>query len=319
MSTLKIHITYQCTAACEHCRFKCTTKPAPVIDFDLALRCITDLQKFNNLDFVVLLGGEPGLFPDLTHALTREIRQLGIPVRIETNASYAVSEDQASHFLEPLYALGASVMFSLDAFHEDFIPLARIKNAVQVSQTLRGQYCLEMAYLNASRREHPRDQRSDALLADLKAQLPEFAPMKIYQGNVLFNGRAARNLAPIVCAGRGLPENACTAVPWWYHSELETLELLILDAEGYLSKGCGIAIANINETPIPQILNNYDVRQHPFFSVLRDVGPRGFFKEAETLGYVRKPDYADKCHLCQEIREVLHSRYPEFLVPRQHY
>lgn len=319
MSTLKINMTYQCTAACDHCRFKCTTRPAPVIDFDVVMMCVTELKKHNHLEMVVMLGGEPGLFPDLTHALAKGIRQLGLPVRIETNASYAISEEQAYNFLQPLYALGASVMFSLDAFHDDFIPLTRIKNAVQVSQALKGQYYLEMAFLNVSRRDHPLDQRTDALLTELKAQFPQFAPTKIYQGNVLFNGRAASQLAPMVCAGRGLPENVCTAVPWWYHGELETLELLILDAEGYLSKGCGIAIANVNTTPVAQILRDYDVRQHPFFSVLRDVGPRGFLNEAEALGYVRKPDYADKCHLCQEIREVLHSRYPEFLVPSQHY
>lgn len=319
MSVLKIHMTYQCTAACDHCRFKCTTDSAPVIDFDMAMRCVTELKKLNNLDLVVLLGGEPGLFPELTHALTKAIRELDIAARIETNASYAVSEEQAYDFLQPLYALDASVMFSLDAFHEDFIPLDRIKNAIQVSHTEGGQYCLEMAYLNVSSQEHPRDQRTDALLTELKQQLPDYSPSKIYQGNVLFNGRAAAKLAPLVSAGRGLPEDACTTVPWWHHGELDTLELLILDAEGFLSKGCGIAIANINTTPVSQMLHNFDARQHPIFSVLMEAGPRGFLKEAEALGYMRKPDYADKCHLCQEVREVLQSRHPEYLTPAQHY
>ena len=319
MSVLKIHMTYQCTAACDHCRFKCTTQAAPVIDFDLAMRCIIELKKLNNLNLVVLLGGEPGLFPELTHALTSAIRQLGIAVRIETNASYAISEERAYDFLHPLYALDASVMFSLDAFHDEFIPLGRIKNAIQVSHAEAGEYCLEMAYLNVSSREHPRDQRTDALLLELKKQLPNCSPSKIYQGNVLFNGRAAAKLASLVSAGRGLPEDACTAVPWWYHGDLDTFELLILDAEGFLSKGCGIAIANMNETPVSQVLHHFDARQHPIFSTLREVGPRGFIKEAEALGYMRKPDYADKCHLCQEVREVLQSKYPEFLVSSQHH
>lgn len=319
MSVLKIHMTYQCTAACDHCRFKCTTDSAPVIDFDMAMRCVTELKRLNNLDLVVLLGGEPGLFPDLTHALTSAIRQLNIAVRIETNASYAISEERAYTFLQPLYALDASVMFSLDAFHEDFIPLSRIKHAVQVSNDAGGEYCLEMPYLDMSRREHPLDQRTDTLLTELKQQLPHCVPSKVYQGNMLFNGRAVAKLAPLVSAGRGLPEDTCTAVPWWSHGALDTLELLILDAEGFLSKGCGIAIANINTTSVPQILDKFDARQHPIFSILIQVGPRGFIKEAESLGYALKADYADKCHLCQEVRDVLQSRYPEYLVPNQHY
>jgi hypothetical protein len=319
MSVLKIHMTYQCTAACDHCRFKCTTDSAPVIDFDMAMRCVTELKKLNNLELVVLLGGEPGLFPELTHALTKAIRDLDITVRIETNASYAVSEDHAYNFLHPLYELGASVMFSLDAFHEPFIPLSRIRNALHVSHDIGGDYCLEMPYLDVSKCEHPLDQRTDALLAELKQQLPHCVPPKIYQGNLFFNGRAAAKISPIVSAGRGLPEDTCMAVPWWLHGELDTLELLILDAEGFLSKGCGIAIANINDTPVSQILRTFDARQHPIFSVLMETGPRGFLVEAQSLGYTRKADYADKCHLCQEVREVLQCRYPEYLVPGQHF
>jgi hypothetical protein len=268
---------------------------------------------------VVLLGGEPGLFPDLTHALTKAIRELDIDVRIETNAFYAVSEERAYDFLRPLYALGASVMFSLDAFHEKFIPLDRIRHALQVSHDAGGEYCLEMPYLDMSKREHLLDRRTDALLAKLKQQLPHCVPSKIYQGNVLCNGRAATTLAPILSVGRGVPDAVCTAVPWWYHGELDTLDLLILDAKGFLSKGCGIAIANINTTPVAQILRTFDARQHPIFSVLMESGPHGFIKEAESLGYTPKTDYADKCHLCQEVREVLQSRYPEYLTPAQHY
>ena len=319
MSVLKIHMSYQCTAACDHCRFKCTTDSAPVIDFDLAMQCVTALQELNDLDLVVLLGGEPGLFPELTHALTKAIRELDIAVRIETNTSYAISAEAAQSFLHPLYALGASVMFSLDAFHDEYLSLKQLETALQVSHDAGGDYCLEMPYLDLSRREHPLDQRTDALLARLKEDLPESSPEKIYQGPMLFNGRAAAKLTPLVSAGRGLPEDTCTAAPWWSHGELDTLELLILDAEGFLSKGCGIAIANIKTTPVPQVLQNFDARQHPIFSVLMESGPRGFLEEAESLGYIRKRDYADKCHLCQEVREVLQPRYPDYLVPAQHY
>ena len=312
-------MSYQCSAACDHCRFKCTLDAAPIVDFDLAMRCVTELKKLNSLELVVLLGGEPGLFPELTYALTKAIRELDIAVRIETNASYAVSEDTAQSFLQPLYKLGASIMFSLDAFHEDFIPPIRIKNALNVSHDAGGDYCLEMPYLDMSRREHPLDQRTDALLAELQQQRPHRIPSKIYQGTMLFNGRAATKLAPLVSAGRGVPEDTCTAVPWWPHGELDTLDLLILDAEGFLSKGCGIAITNIMTIPVSHVLQNFDARQHPIFSVLTESGPRGFLEEAESLGYARKTDYADKCHLCQEVREVLQSRYPDYLVPAQHY
>jgi serine phosphatase RsbU (regulator of sigma subunit)/DNA-binding LacI/PurR family transcriptional regulator len=102
MSVLKINMTYQCTAECDHCRFRCTTKPAPVIDFDTAMRCVTELKQLNNLNLVVLLGGEPGLFPELTYNIATAIHELNIAVRVETNAFWAVSDEEACAFKEDM-------------------------------------------------------------------------------------------------------------------------------------------------------------------------------------------------------------------------
>jgi hypothetical protein len=319
MSVLKIHMTYQCTSACDHCRFRSSQKPSAVIDFDMAMGCVEALQEGNDLGLVVLMGGEPGLFPDLTHRLALSIHRLGLAVRVETNAFWANSEEAALAFLEPLGAADASVMFSLDAFHEPFVPPACVERAVRTSAALGMRHNLEMAYLDCARRVHKRDRRTDALLAGMEERLGRSPPCAVYQGNVFYNGRAVDRLAPLVAPGRGVPLDRCEAVPWWSSGSLETLELLILDADGYLSKGCGIAIGNVGHRPVEAILASYDARTHPVFATLLESGPLGLAREAEDLGYVLRTDYADRCHLCQEAREVLRARYPEILVPAQHY
>jgi hypothetical protein len=319
VSTLKIHLTYQCTAQCAHCRFGCDPSPQPVIDPDLAMRCVRALRAHNDLQMVVLMGGEPGLFPELTYGLAAACTDLGLAVRVETNAFWASGEDEARHYLAPLYALGASVMFSLDAFHEPHVPPNRVERALRVSAELGGQHYLEMAYLDVARRVHPTDRHSDALLAEVEGKLGRSPCCRIYQGNVFYNGRAARSLAGWVSEGRGVPTERCERVPWWMDGELDTLDLLILDAEGYLSKGCGIAIGRIGPRPVEAILGDFDARAHPIFRTLLETGPLGLAREAEALGYALKPDYADKCHLCQEARQVLRPLYPDVLVPARHY
>lgn len=319
MSTLKIHLTYQCTAQCMHCRFGCDPSPQPVIDPDLALTCVRALRARNDLQLVVLMGGEPGLFPELTHGLAAACVDLGVAVRVETNAFWASGEAEARQFLAPLYALGASVMFSLDAFHEPYITLDRVERALRVSAELGGQHNLEMAYLDLARRAHPSDRRSDALLAELEGRLGRSPCCRTYQGNVFYNGRAARSLAGRVSEGRGVPTETCDRVPWWMDGELDTLDLLILDAYGYLSKGCGIAIGRVGPRSVDAILAGFDAREHPIFRTLLETGPLGLAREAEALGYVLKPDYADRCHLCQEARQVLRPMYGEVLVPARHY
>lgn len=312
MSVLKINMTYQCSAACDHCRFACRRAPREAVDAEVALGCIRTLKQLHGLDTVVLLGGEPGLFPDLTITLAREARKLALAVRVETNASYATSPAAARRFLEPLCRDGARICFSLDAFHEQFIPPARVEQAMRVCDELGGRYSIESAYLG--RQGDPAaDRRTDEILRDVEAHLGH--PVKTYRGPVFFCGRAAERLAPLVATGRGVPTELCQAVPWWPDGHLRTLDLIVLDARGDLSKGCGIVFGNIRRTPLEQILKTYDAESHPIFSILLSSGPVGLARQAEALGYTLKADYADRCHLCQEARDVLRAKYPDYLMP----
>ena len=321
MSVLKIHMTYQCTAECEHCRFKCSRQPGKAIDYDLAMECIKVLKKINGLELVVLMGGEPGLFPELTHKLAMAISKLGLTVRVETNAFWAKTKGSARQFLEPLYAEKASVMFSLDCWHEGFISSDRIENAIRVSDELGGKHYLEVAYLEKPGADNEKDKRTDKLLKDMEKRLGRMSCKALYQGTILFNGRAAHKIASYISKGRGLPKGICDKAPWWFDGEFETLKLLILDPDGYLSKGCGIAIGNIKDESVQSVLKSFDAKKHPVFSTLIKAGPVGLAKEAVKLGYVMKKDYADKCHLCQEVREFLRekNKYSEYLAPEQHY
>ena len=103
MTVLKIHLTYQCTAACDHCRFSCTPTAGPFLDTETALETARALQQTNGLDTVVILGGEPGLHPERTLSLTSSLRALGLQVRIESNASWATDDEHAQRFLGPLF------------------------------------------------------------------------------------------------------------------------------------------------------------------------------------------------------------------------
>jgi len=281
------------------------------------MEVVTTLKAQNDLELVVLLGGEPGLFPELTHRLAKAIRALDIKFRVESNAFWATDESAAHQFLAPLYAENVSMMFSLDAFHMPFTPLERVERAIRMSEQLDGVYNLEIAYLNLADHSHPLDEKTDALYAELTFRLG-FEPQS-YRGNILFNGRSADRLADLVAAGRGVPDEPCHVVPWWYKGDLDTLELLILDPDGYLSKGCGIAIGNVKQTSVTEILQSYEAHRHPILSTLLHRGPLGLAQEALELGYELKRDYADRCHLCQEARQVLRVKYPEYLQPDQHY
>jgi hypothetical protein len=315
MSTLKVHLTYGCSSECSHCRFSCRRETAEAVDPALVMETARVLKARNGLDLVVLMGGEPGLVPGVTHALCAGLSGMGLPLRVETNASWAVSDAAAEAFLRPLAAVQASVCFSVDAWHAPFIPLDRVMRAIRVCRALGGQCCIESAYLDYPGCRHPKDRETKALLRLIDEAFPEKVPG--YEGTILFNGRASRDLAPLVSSGSGVPREACTAVPWWSDSGIEGLGLLELDPSGLLSKGCGIAIGTAED--VERLLDGYDPRRHPILGILLTEGPYGLARMAAKRGYEIREDYADKCHLCQEAREVLRPAFPRELTPLQHY
>jgi hypothetical protein len=72
---------------------------------------------------------------------------------------------------------------------------------------------------------------------------------------------------------------------------MDTLELLILDSDGYLSKGCGVVIGNVKRAPVAAISRSFDARRHPVLSTLLRDGPLGLAREAAEFGYALKRDY----------------------------
>ena len=319
MSVLKIHVSYQCSAQCAHCHLRAGLKQSPAIKFDLAMTTIRELKKFNELAYVVLLGGEPGLFPELTHPLATAIHQQGLGVRIETNASWATDEAAANTFLRPLCAVGADIMLSVDSFHAPFVPLANVEHAIRALDALGGKYVLEVPYIDFPGARHPADIRTDELLAELEERLGRKPCAPLCKGPIFFKGRAAHALAPLAACGRGVPSDVCDTVPWWLNGSQSTLQLLGLDPAGYLSKECGIAIGNVHTQSVEAIIGSFNAEKHPILSTLIHQGPLGLAREAAQMGYVLKSDYADKCHLCQEAREVLRPKYPTYLAPDVHY
>lgn len=318
MSVLKIDMTYQCTAECEHCRFRCTTQPQSVIEHDLAVGCIRELKELNDLRLVVILGGEPGLHPDRLLALVSAVRGMGLAARVETNAFWAVNDDAARLFLEPLYAMDTQIAISIDAFHAPFVPLERMVRVLQVSDEMGGDCWVDTSYVDKENQGCEEDRLTNRLIAETEQALGHSLESH-YKGRIFYVGRSVDRLAGLVKQDRGIPRERCDKAPWWMDNSLETLELLNLDPDGYLSKGCGIAIGNVRRQPIRQMIESYDARKHPLFSVLLERGPIGLAEEAAEYGFRLQDNYADRCHLCQEAREFLRHKYPEYLAPAQHY
>ena len=317
MRTLKINLFYKCTAECRHCRFNCTVNQDAEPDYETPYNAAKQLNNSFGLDKVVVLGGEPSIFAAGTHELLRKINDLGISTRLETNANWALTMESAYDFLRPIKQSNTSIMLSVDAFHAQYIPHTNNVNAIKACMSLDIPFNLEIPYLDIEHKNHPLDVETldleTRMLAEFGAEIP------VYRGNVIFTGRAADTFGEEFSSGRGIPGEPCSKVPWWRDSDISTSDLLILEPGGWITKGCGIAIGNVFKQDLTDMIHNYNADDNPIFSVLLRDGPIGLAREAEKYGYRINSDYADKCHLCHQARQVLKSVYPDILQPDAHY
>jgi len=233
-------------------------------------------------------------------------------------------------FLSKLRNLNPEFLFSFDGFHAKFIPFERVKNAIIAAKKLGMHYFHDVAVMDNIDAENDYDRLTKSLMEELSR---EGNPGDYALYRIFYTGRASEKLAdefagePEVSPHfykKFLPDfrrldQKCIKLPWYSNISHENTNVLDIDPYGWVSFGCGIAIGNANDTPIADIVSNYDPRNHPIISVLIKEGPIGLTKIPEAEGYLMKRRYIEKCHLCQDIRNYIRPFYPNVLVPSSMY
>ncbi|MEN7430380.1 radical SAM protein [Chromobacterium sp. TRC.1.1.SA] len=124
--TLSIMPTYACPAACEHCASMSHPKARENLALQAMLSAI-DQAKALGFYNVVFTGGEATLrWRDLLAAI-RHASGLGFPVRLVSNAHWAVSVKSADRRLDALLEAGLTeINYSTGDEHARFVPLERV-------------------------------------------------------------------------------------------------------------------------------------------------------------------------------------------------
>jgi hypothetical protein len=257
---------------------------------------LKEAQKIGTIETIYFEGGEPQLYYPLLLESVRRAKQKGFEVGIVTNAYGAISEEDASLWLEPLAEAGLSVLsVSNDAFHygDDSENPATIAREVGTKLNLNAfPICIdppEVVELTGNQGEKGRS---------------------IIAGGAKFRGRAADKLT------EGLPTR-----PWQELQECPDEDLLTpsrvhVDCYGNIHICQGISIGNFWKKPLSEIIAEYHPDNHPICGPLHRGGPAELLK---TLKIEPGEEYVDECHLCFLSRREVIDKYPQYLTPRQVY
>lgn len=240
LTKMEFVITYACTGACKHCSEGDHAACGEVIHPDAAAEAVRKVGGLYDLQTVMTFGGEPLLHPEVVCAIMTAAKELHIPRRQVITSGY-FSKDPAviRRVSEELFACGVNdILLSVDAFHQETIPLEPVRVFAAAAKELGILLRLSPAWLVSPDHDNPYNRRTREILNSLSdLNLPEG------KGNVVFpEGNALKYLADYFT--NDIPANP-------YVEDPADLRCLSFSPSGE------VLGRSIYETDILEILENY--------------------------------------------------------------
>lgn len=314
-------VTYWCNARCAFCY----VHSAP--DRGGAMSAAEAVRMWRGLDALAasggktmrihLAGGEPFFDWVLLISIVRAARDAGLTrlEKVETNAFWATSDGLTRARLEQLDALGMeTLVVSADVYHQEFVGVDRVRRCVTIAREVLGRDRVRVRWWDFY--EQPIDLRR----ADPEAKRAAYAAALARHKDRL-TGRAAERLSPL------LPRHPAEH----FRHERCIREVLgsrhvHIDPYGNVFPGVcsGIILGNARERDVPDLWRDLadNWRDHPIVEAVVNGGSYELMRRAERLSYRPRPDgYANKCHLCQHVRQFLVERggWERWVGPRECY
>ena len=240
LNKIEFVVTYACTGRCKHCSEGDHELCGERIDPTVAAEAVRQVAKEYGIKTVMTFGGEPLLHPDAVYAVMNAAKEMNIIKRqIITNGYFSNDPERISEVAEKLAKCGVNdLLLSVDAFHQEFIPLEAVKNFAFEVRKRKISMRLQPAWLVSKIDDNPYNRTTIALLRAFDGMnIPEG------EGNVIFpEGNALKYLSEYFKSE--IPENP-------YVEDPRDVRCLSFSPDG------GVLGGNVYKQDIMEILENY--------------------------------------------------------------
>jgi hypothetical protein len=306
---LKIAIRWTCNAACGHCSIGCGPWRREALDRGTILSCIDEAAKLG-MSGIEFTGGEPLLRANELLGFVERAHGHGLQTLIYTNAFWARTPDLARRRLAELREGGlTAVTFSTDRFHQEFIPISHVVNALEACSEFEIPASVIVCYL-----EHdPSLLETVAILHQHTSQINLQAVAPTGRGATLRRDDMARwpfSKAAAPCHGAAptvAPDgrvSLCCAPPMYLPANIARVSPLIL---GWIDReSLSRIVLRAQENPLIQLLVAEGLRA--VLARIEELHP-GLFQP-------REEGYFGSCDLCVQVlgSEPLLSRIGPLLL-----
>ena len=295
LSGIHFLLTMNCNLECDHCFLYCG--PNFEGTFTLKqLRAVHDeMKKIGTIKMVYYEGGEPFLYYPLMVEGIKMSHEMGFKTGVVTNSYWAISEEDAEIWLKPLLDLGISdVSVSNDTFHHgdgEVNPATRALTALKRLSISGGDICIQKPTLDIEKTQEKGE--------------------PVIGGGAMFRGRAVEKLIT-----EELPRKHWEEFTECPHEELVNPGRIHADPFGNTHICQGLSMGNMWNTPLSELVKNYNANSHPICGPLVKGGPAELAREYQVE---HEENYVDACHFCYLVRKALIDKFPEYLAPKQVY
>jgi hypothetical protein len=133
--SIGLNVTRTCPLSCAHCTVESGPFAKGRLDRQEIVRWVTDAAASGHLKRLNASGGEPFLERATLKALAAVARRYSVDLDVITAAHWAHSYDAALAALSELQGL-TTLSVSADEYHEPFVPLENVVNALSAARTL---------------------------------------------------------------------------------------------------------------------------------------------------------------------------------------
>ena len=295
-------LTYKCNCKCQFCYYNCGPEKDGLMTVEAAINTLLSLKKLSGDSAKIhLTGGEPFLYFDRLCEILKEAKKqkLGKTDLIETSGFWAENEKIIKERLKILDELGMDrFKISCDAFHQEYVDIEPVRQLAKIAAEILGrdrvlvrwQKCLDNP---VKMKNITQDEKNKNYISALK-QYP-----------CRFTGRAATSLAEQLAS---IPIEKIRSLNC--KADFLGAKSVHVDPYGNIFSGTcsGIIIGNVTDTPLEEIWQQLDPPNSEFIKILFESGPASLLEQAVNNGYKIAGRYADKCHLCTDIRQFLFNK-----------
>lgn len=210
LNKIEFVVTYACTGRCKHCSEGDHKSCGERIDPEIAADAVRKIASEYDIKTVMTFGGEPLLYPDAVYSVMSVAKELGVEKRqIITNGYFSKNREKIREVATGLFECGVNqLLLSVDAFHQETIPLDTVKIFAKEAIDLGIPVKLQPAWLVSPTDDNPYNNKTREIL-------DSFVDMNIPEndGNVIFpEGNAIKYLSDYFKGD--LPENPYVDDPY---------------------------------------------------------------------------------------------------------